>query len=77
MNETRGYPLENAKELQNRSLRFEAYKQFIWWNFQYLHKGNKRVIPSFLVWSIRKLFAEADDSILGLKKVKDIDYMHI
>ena len=73
MNETRGYALKNAKELQNRSLRFAAYKQFIGWNFQYLGKGNKRVIPSFVVWSIRKLFAEADDSILGLKKVKEID----
>ena len=28
--ETRGHPLENHKDLQNRSLHFAAYKQFIW-----------------------------------------------
>ena len=30
LHETRGDPLENDKELHNRSLRFAAYKQFIW-----------------------------------------------
>ena len=48
-------------------------KQFIWWNFQHLGKGNRPVIPFCTVWSIIKLFPEADDSKLGLKKVKEID----
>ena len=30
LHETQGDPLENDKNLQNRSLRFAAYKQFIW-----------------------------------------------
>ena len=60
LHETRRDPLENYKDLQNRSLRFAAYKQFIWWIFQHLGKGNRRVIPSCVVWSIRKLFPEAD-----------------
>ena len=30
LHETQGDPLENGKDLQNRSLRFAAYKQFIW-----------------------------------------------
>ena len=64
--ETWGDPLENKKDLQNRSLRFASYKQFIWWIFKHFGKGNRRVIPSCVVCSIRKLFPKADDSILGL-----------
>ena len=39
LHETRGDSLENDKDLQNRSLCFAAYKQFIWWIFQQLAKG--------------------------------------
>ena len=39
LHETRGDPLENDKDLQNISLCFAVYKQFIWWIFQYLAKG--------------------------------------
>ena len=56
--ETRGDPLEKESELTNRSLRFAAYKQFKWWIFQRLGKGNRRVIPSCVVWNIRKLYPE-------------------
>lgn len=58
LHKTRGDPL--ASELTNRSLRFAAYKQFIWWIFQKLGKGNRRVIPSCVVWNIRKLYPEAN-----------------
>ena len=60
LHETRGDPLEKNTNIQNRSLRFAAYQQFIWWIFQYLGKGNRRVIPSCVVWSIRKHFPEAN-----------------
>ena len=53
-------PLEKEKDLTNRSLRFAAYKQFIWWVFQRLGKGNRRVIPSWVVWNIRKPYPEAN-----------------
>ena len=33
LHETRGDPLEKESELTNRSLRFAACKQFIWWVF--------------------------------------------
>ena len=68
LHETRGDPLENDKDLQNRSLRFAAYKEFIWWIFQHLGKGNRRVIPSSVVWSIRKLFPEADGQYTRFKE---------
>ena len=58
LHETRGDPLEKEKDLTNRSLRFAAYKQFIWWVFQRLGKGNRRVIPLWVFWNIRKLYPE-------------------
>ena len=68
LHETRGDPLENDKDLQSRSPRFPAYKQFIWWIFQHLGKRNRRVIPSCVVWSIRKLFPEADGQYTRFKE---------
>ena len=58
--DTRGDPLENDKDLQNRFVNFGAYKQFIWGIFQNFYKGNRRVIPSCVVWSIRKVFQEVN-----------------
>ena len=68
LHKTRGDPLENDKDLQNRSLHFAAYKQLIWWIFQDLGKGNRRVIPSCVVWSIRKLFPEVDGQYTRFKE---------
>ena len=70
LRETRGDPLKNDKDLQNRSMRFAAYKQFIWWIFQHLNKGIRRVIPSCVAWSIRKLFPEADERYTRFKEIK-------
>lgn len=58
LHETKGDHLEKIPS--NRSLRFAAYKQFIWWVFNYLGKGERRVIPSCGLWRIRTLFPEAD-----------------
>ena len=41
---TRGDYLED--NFPNRLLRYAAYKQYIWWVFKHLGKGNRRVIPS-------------------------------
>ena len=60
LHETRGDPLEKHGKLSHRSLRFAAYKQFIWWVFERLGKNNRRVIPSCVVWTIRKLYPEAN-----------------
>ena len=42
--------------MSNRSLRYAAYEQFIWWVFNYLGKRNRRVIPSCALWKIRNCF---------------------
>ena len=56
LHETKGDPLE--KIITNHSLRYAAYKQFIWWVYQKLGKGNRRVIPSCVLWIIRNTFPE-------------------
>lgn len=58
MHETRGDPIE--KDTSNRSYRYAAYKQFVWWVFQRLGKGNRRVLPSCVIWKIRNSFEEED-----------------
>ena len=67
LHETRRDPLENYKDLQNRSLRFAAYKQFIWWIFQHLGKGNRRVIPSCVVSRPTRKLPEADGQYTQFK----------
>ena len=44
--------------MSNRSLRYAAYEQFIWWVFNYLGKRNRRVIPSCALWKIRNCFLQ-------------------
>ena len=56
LHETRGDHLED--NLSNRSLRYAAYKQFIWWVFKHLGKGNRRVIPPCASWKMREHFLE-------------------
>ena len=68
LHETLGDPLENDKDLQNISLHLAVYKQFVWWIFQHLCKGNRWVILSCVVWSIRKLFPEADGQYTRFKE---------
>ena len=42
LHETRGDPIED--HFSNRSLRYAAYKHFIWWIFKKLGKGNRRFL---------------------------------
>lgn len=57
---TKGDNLEKDKEVTNRSFRYASYKQFTWWIYQSLGKGNRRVIPSCVLNKIRKTFPEKD-----------------
>ena len=45
LHEAIGDPLEKENEIKNRSLRFAAYKQLVWWIYQRLGKRNRRVLP--------------------------------
>ena len=56
LHETRGDHVED--NFCDRSLRYAAYKQFIWWVFKHLGKGNMRVILPCALWNIREHFPE-------------------
>ena len=43
LHESKGDFLEKENEIKNRSLRFAAYKQFVWWIYHRLGKGNRHV----------------------------------
>ena len=58
LHETKGDALE--KEVRNKSYRFAAYKQYVWWIYNGLGKGNRRVLPSCVLWKIRGVFPEND-----------------
>ena len=56
LHETRGDHVED--NFCDRSLRYAAYKQFIWWVFKHLGKENMRVILPCALWNIREHFPE-------------------
>ena len=49
------------EKTSNRSYNFASYKQFTWWVYKSLGKGNRRVIPFCVLWSIQNLFPEPDN----------------
>ena len=58
LHETRGDFLQMM--LSNKSYRFAAYKEFIWFVYKIFGKENLWVIPSCVVWKIRETFPEED-----------------
>ena len=58
LHDSKGDHLE--KDITNRSYRYAAYRQFTWWVYKHLGKGNRRVIPSCTLWVIRNAFPESD-----------------
>ena len=60
LNHYRGDSLEN---IDKRYFRFAGYKQYIFWVYNYLGKGVRKVIPSCAVWRIRNEFKANDDEV--------------
>lgn len=46
----------NKFDYENKNYRFAAYKQYISWIYTRLGKNVRQVIPSCIVWAIRKKF---------------------
>ena len=69
IDETRENPLETNSS--NRSIRFAAYKQFVWLVYKKLGKGNRRVISSCVLWKIRETFPEENGSYIPFEHGKD------
>ena len=61
MNETWD-PLENDKDLQNRSLHFAAYKKFIWWFFSIWAKGIDKLSLPVYYGQLENFFQRLMDS---------------
>ena len=68
LHETRGDHLED--NFSNRLLRCAAYKQYIWWVFKHLGKGNRRVIPSCALWKIWEHFPEPNADYINYSEGK-------
>ena len=60
LHDSRGDYLE--KDTTNRSYRYASYKQFTWWIYKRLEKGNRQVIPSCALWAIRTMYPELDNN---------------
>ena len=60
LHDSRGDYLE--KITSNQSYRYAAYKQFTWWVYKWLGKGNRQVIPSCALWVIQNMYPELDNN---------------
>ena len=60
LHEAKGDPPEKENEIKNRLSRFAIYKQFVWWIYQRLGRGNRRVLPSCILWKIREHYPKAN-----------------
>jgi hypothetical protein len=55
------------KELDNKTLRHAAYRNYVMWKYGHLGKNNRVVIPSCVVWLIRNKWPAADGVYTGFK----------
>ena len=51
----------------NDSYRHAAYRQYVLWRFNRLGSGNRVVIPSCVVWSIRDTYPSINGTYTGFK----------
>ena len=58
--------LPRHNEVFIRSYRLAAYHQFTNWTYNFLGKGNRKVVPACVVNAVRQQFPEADNVYTGL-----------
>ena len=57
--------------LCNRSYRFAAYKQYIWWVYGWLGKHKRRIIPSCVIWAIRDKLPEPNEQYISFTEANE------
>ena len=55
------YNNEDIKELENKNLRFIAYKQYIYWSYGYLGKKRRKPLPICVIDKIRETFPDPNN----------------
>ena len=68
LHDSRGDPIE--KKTTNRSYRYAGYKQFTWWVYKSLGRGNRRVIPSCILWEIRNMYPDPNNHYISYHEGK-------
>ena len=61
----------DAVLLSLRNYRYASYKQFTWWIHSKLGKGVQKVIPSCVVWSIRKNYPSENGVYTDFKQAEN------
>ena len=57
--------LNSARRFHPATFRKTAYRQYVLWRWGHLGYGNRRVIPSCIIWKIRDSFPEPDGEYMG------------
>ncbi|XP_066922098.1 uncharacterized protein [Clytia hemisphaerica] len=50
---------QNPQKIPNEAFRYAAYRQFVFWVYDNLQQGERKVIPSCAVWKIRERFEKS------------------
>ncbi|CAH3031609.1 unnamed protein product, partial [Pocillopora meandrina] len=61
---------DRLEDYPSNDMRLAGYRQFTWWTYNRLGKGNRRVIPSCVVASIRRNYPDAAGNYTGIKRCR-------
>jgi hypothetical protein len=68
LNQLRG---DSMEILGNQSYRFAGYKQYTFWVHNHLGKGVRKVIPSCVIWKIRRMYKSEVDTYVSFMESKE------
>ena len=60
--------LNSPRRFLPATFRKTSYRQYVLWRWGHLGYGNRRVIPSCIIWKIRDAYPEPDGEYMGYMK---------